>query len=93
MHYKVLCRQCSRVMEECRCPSESKIIRYSVCSECQKALEKVSSELRGDCLLRLNRSECAMLYDFIVDYGSEVDSAETKDLLCKLLYTLEDFID
>ena len=43
-HYKVVCKECETTMSQCRCPSESKSIRYDTCPNCTPAPSKLLLE-------------------------------------------------
>lgn len=34
-HYKVLCKHCYKIMEQCRCMAKEKEIRYEECDACK----------------------------------------------------------
>lgn len=35
-HYKVVCRDCEKVLAQCRCVSRGKEIVYALCDECEQ---------------------------------------------------------
>lgn len=35
-HYKVVCKYCDAVMQQCRCPAPDKTIAAGVCEKCLK---------------------------------------------------------
>lgn len=63
MHFKEICKECEVVMNQCRCPSKDKEIRYGICQKCKNSknnMEKStvdnSNELEAD-FLTINLSE------------------------------------
>jgi hypothetical protein len=34
-HYKVLCKECTKLMSQCRCPDQNKKIHYETCDDCK----------------------------------------------------------
>lgn len=93
-HFKKVCLTCKKVITQCRCMDCIKQIQYDVCDACKgkKSLEYDNGPIRiGDCLLLLDKGECNILYDFIIENAADA-TEEQREFLGKLVYTLEDFV-
>ncbi len=40
-HYKTICRLCTKTINQCRCPSKDKTIKYETCDDCNVAKPEV----------------------------------------------------
>lgn len=40
MHFKVVCKICGGIIEQCRCPSEHKEVTYETCKTCTIKLQQ-----------------------------------------------------
>lgn len=38
-HFIKYCKECNKVIAQCRCPKENKEIQYGICSECKAKKE------------------------------------------------------
>jgi hypothetical protein len=55
MHYKVVCKHCDAVYQQCRCPSPDKAVALGVCPKClDKPLGEVIAPLASLGLSRSN---------------------------------------
>ena len=47
-HFVEYCTECKKVISQCRCMSNDKTVKYSICKECQKKEKKVCNH-KFDC--------------------------------------------
>ncbi len=41
-HFKTICKKCDIVIMQCRCMSETKVIKYDTCDKCEKLTKNLS---------------------------------------------------
>jgi hypothetical protein len=40
-HFKIICKECDKIISQCRCPSQDKKVIYSVCVDCNYKKKEV----------------------------------------------------